>query len=436
MNTKSISIKLIFLSMLLMMMAHSAYSERLKVHPSEQVAMDALIKRIGVNEDDITSGGSKRQLEEYDEYFQTGIRYFHEPNAITDPDISVITNENGYVSRLRVYDANLTDVKEISSFKSLKILELKRNNLTSLKNISKLNELVRLNIIGNHDLHELSDIRDMPNLVEIKAITLDSVNLNGMTNLPKLKRFLCDSCEVSNISPLRQFPSLKVIKMEMNGKTFESLKGLTNLEELVVKSPNLIDISALNSLKSLRKVDIHRAAITDLPLSPSLVNLEELRVGDAPIKALPNLSKFSKLKTISFFGTEIESVDSINSLDYLEEVRLSRNVKMKKVVNLVNLPKLEKLSIRYGPLETFETGPLPSLQKLNLSDTNISELKNFEYYPQLRELNIMGTKVKSLKGIEKAKSLFRVSNDYELMDDPENVEVLDALRENFLKKYN
>jgi hypothetical protein len=274
----------------------------------------------------------------------------------------------------------------------------------------------------------------LPELIEIKANTLKNISIMNMKNLPKLESFLCGLCIVDDINPLADFRNLKILKLGMIQKTINPFRSLSKIEFLDINGDNLIDVSAVNSMKELKSLNMRRINIEELKLDRSLINIEKIIIGDSKLKALPDVSGFNNLKELTVYGSDISDVNTVHDMNKLEVLSLVRNLNMKKVTNLKNLPNLKELEMNLSPLEEYETGDLPSLEELNLSKTNITKLSGFENFPNLRRLILNETKVKSLKGIEKAPSLHWVQTDYEVKQDPENIKVLRQLRENRYKR--
>ena len=313
-------------------------------------------------------------------------------------------------------------------------MEITSNDLTNLNGLNKLKKIKNLKILGNKKLIDIGGINNLPNLVEIDAVTLKNISIKGMKNLPKLERFLCDSCLIDDIAPLSDFTNLKILKMKTSGVDINSIRKLKNLEFLRVEGENLENISSVNAFRNIEVIYIPKSRVKELKLDASLSNLRKIIIGDSNLRQLPNVSGFKSLKELTVFGTEIGNVDTVHDLENLEELSLVRNKNMRKVINLINLPNLKQLELENSPLDIFETSTLPSLEELKLSKTNINNLMDFENYPSLRRLIINDTKIKSLKGIEKAPMLYSVQADYDVKNDPENEKILRSLRQNIFKR--
>jgi len=429
---KCVFIKSVFL-LLVVLLSNNTLADRLLVHKDEQVAMDELMKKLGVDENNISIGKKKHDINYYSDYFDAGTRYYHKNKGMFG--FSVITNDKGHVARLVIRGANIGDISDILAFKQLVILEIISTDIASLDGIEYLKYLVRLEVVDNKQLTNLNGIKNLHDLTEIYVGIRKNVKLSNMKNLPKLREFLCGSCMIDDVSIFSEMKELKVFKAGIKQADINSLSGLKNIEVLEIGGESLVDVSAVNNMPKLKHLKISETSLKELKLNGSTPDLEYFRIVGAPITELPNFRKFKKLKELSIVDTNVSEVSAIHSLPELENLVFSGNKKLKSISNIKNLPKLKYLRATNRVTNDFRSGSLPSLEELDLSSTGLTELSGFENYPNLRRLILNDTKVKSFKGLEKAASLYWVQSDYEVMSIPENVKIIRGLRRNRIKRY-
>jgi len=430
-NMKSQIIRLFILSIAVLFTGLS-YAERLLVHKDEQKAMDALMKKLGVDERNITVGKRSYEINRYSDYFKAGTRYYHKGEG--ELGFSVITDELGHVAFLAIRSADIDDISGILSFKNLVYFDLSASGVSSLKGIENLKRLARLEITGNDKLTDLNGIRNLPVLREVDATTLKNIEVSGMTNLPKLEDFICDFCLVDNISVFSKMRSLRVLRTKIKQKNIDPLSALKKLEVLAIGGENLEDISIVRTLPKLKHLEVLDSSVENLHLDNSTPDLEFLYLLNSPIYELPDISQLKKLKKLMITGTNIKNVNSVHSLPELKYFSIARCKNLKRIYNLHDLPELEELKAYNGGVDEIETGYLPSLKELTLSKINITKMPNFENFPKLRKLKIEGSNnIKSLSGIEKSNSLLWVHADYEVRSDPENAKLIRGLIKNRIK---
>ncbi len=405
-------------------------ADKVVVHPDEQVAMDALLNRLGILPGQIEKFSYVKKEERYmDSYLIKNRFQYH---AEYQGGISIDTNEHNRVANLRVSWTDLSDLNEISQFRDLMFLVLNSNKFTSLDGLSNLNKLKFLDVVGNELLTDLSGINNLGELKEIDAGVVKGKTIKGMKNLPSLEIFSCNRCKLNNIEPIGEFKNLKVLKLGTTVKTLAPLKNLKKLEELDVTGNNLVDISAVNGMTSIKSIIIHGSLLEEVVLSKNLVNLEYLRIIDSKLKKLPDFSAFKNMGRISIVRSNITSVEGIHGLNKLTELSLIANEKLTSVSSLKDLPMLKILEVERTPITSLGTGVFPNLVELDISGTNITKLENFSNYPKLSKLFLNKTKVTSLEGAEDAPYLWHVQTDYSLRTG-ENAKILRRLAKRFNK---
>jgi Leucine-rich repeat (LRR) protein len=142
---------------------------------------------------------------------------------------------------------SISDLTGIECLSNLQEADLRYNLITDLDPLSDLTDLVTLDLYGNY---EISDIRA----------------LSGLTNLRSLS---LSSRQISDISSLSGLTSLEILHLvgRPSGSPLidiSVLSGLINLKELNLRGNQISDISALSSLTSLRELDLNENQISDL----------------------------------------------------------------------------------------------------------------------------------------------------------------------------
>lgn len=408
----------------------SAYAERLKVHPSEQAAIDSIIKKIGADEKYMTIRSGWYPYQEYYEGIDVGTQYFYKKPSNRKEILHVVTDNNGYVSLLVVSNFKANIFEEIRQFKNLVFLSISESDIESVDDISSLKNLEFIKLSLNDNLSKLGGIRNLNNLKFVYIGSGDKVkSINGMNNLPKLEEFYCESCMITDISPLTTAKNLRILKIGMLGKTLDPLNSATKMEEIQIRSETLFDVSAIQNMKNLKNLYFWSANFEQLKIGPNLNGLKKLHIVNTPLKKVPDVSGLKQLKELVIAGTEVGDVSTINNLPQLELLSLIRNRNFRKITSLKNLPSLKVLELDDQPLEYYETGVLPSLKELDLSRTNIKRLTGFEKFPNLNRLTINNTKLQTVDGIQKSESLPYITSDNTLPYTEKDRAILDAMHE-------
>ncbi|MFZ4929037.1 leucine-rich repeat domain-containing protein [Chryseobacterium sp. Mn2064] len=216
------------------------------------------------------------------------------------------------------YEVSVQTAESIMTLKNLKKLDISVEktkqilNIGSLKNLEFLIFNSNIGFTGFEHLKKLRsldtscsrkfDINSMPKMKSLKRLNLSSygykikglsqfpnlefLKLNGVKKLElktlrKLKVLDLDNSEIKNFSSFEIQPSVE--KLDLS-----SLQGKINLKE-IAKFPNLKwltllesyelnNISGLEPLKKLERLDLHQTKVTDVRVLNTLPNLKEVNL--------------------------------------------------------------------------------------------------------------------------------------------------------------
>ena len=90
----------------------------------------------------------------------------------------------GKVTKLALYNNQLTDVKGLEKLTQLKSLNLHGNKLTDVKDLEKLTQLRELDL----DFNKLTDVKGLEKLTQLRELDLDFNKLTDVKGLEKLKQ--------------------------------------------------------------------------------------------------------------------------------------------------------------------------------------------------------------------------------------------------------
>ncbi len=443
MNNYKISILSICLFLVSVLICINVNAVAIEIHPDEKPHLDALFKRLNLDFNKIVisemkSGKiTKKNTNYYRDFGDYKTYYFYDVKFGGSQTITLITDLDNRISFLRIVETDLVDLREVQNFKSLKWLNVHVTNIKSLRGISKLKKLERLDFLGNDNINSLSEIKDLPRLKIINSDTNSSItDISGMRNLPALNVFLCRSCEIDNVESLSKFTSLEKLELGINANSLDPLRSLKNLKFLKTTSLVLKEIDAINDMASLEKVWFRGGKAEALNISKTLPNLKSLRFLDNPLKQLPDLSKLPALEVFSVVRSNISKVDLPSDLHKLKVLKFIGNDNLKTIPKISSIPNLEKLTLTKSAFESVEIDHLPSLQVLDLSNTNITQLGDFSRFPSLTELKLFNTKVISLKPLLDAPKLWSVVLDRSARGIPNVSLITQALKVNAVLRYD
>ena len=229
-------------------------------------------------------------------------------NQITD--IESCFNSRETLEYIDFNDNLATSLSALQTFTSLKYLDISNNEIKNIDFISGVFTLETLKLNNN----KLEVFRD---------------GLSGLNNLTELALGYTglSFTDIRSLSYINQLVSLDISD---STPTIDLLKNYTNLETLIMKDCKLYnqDLSKLNSLVNLKKLDLSNNKLEELQLTnkinPEALNkIEYFGIGGNEINAIPAfVADFPQLKTLDLTDSyNLNEITSINDLN-IEELIL------------------------------------------------------------------------------------------------------------------
>jgi len=218
---------------------------------------------------------------------------------------------------VRLRGRGLTKIPDLSGIPSLVNLDINFSRLRSLNGIEKIPSLEKLNIVANRE--NINDITALRKNKKLKSIWfsegLYNIDFNVLKDLPELEYLLVQGCGEVDLSGIDQLMSIRKLELISNiSKETEELSVFKNLER----------IGRIISLKELY-ID---ESITSIEFLAGNINMEKLTlIADEeredywteklPLDVKP-LSKLNKLKRLVIRGFELKNADALEALPELE----------------------------------------------------------------------------------------------------------------------
>ena len=311
------------------------------------------------------------------------------------------------------------DLAGITSLTKLKTLSIKCNKTTfeHFNVLSGMPQIENLSFEYVDDLKTLDFVKNMPYL---KSLSIDScpvVKLNGLKNCISLTSLTLDRCgdltDVSALATLKSLKKLSISAIWNYNITFPNLSKLTALSDVDIRARDLSIIAGMSSIKRLAIEDVGNESYSFRPLA-GMKNLEELTLYDYDWLIKPDmaqyLSKLPKLRTINFGYGSIAHYGDYTDVFSLPQVT--------KIVSFS--PKSDGSGINYIILSVKSLKDNKVLKELDLSGTEIYNNdvdkgstdkfgvyanKFLSHFPNLKKLNLSDTYIDNLDFVDKMPSL-------------------------------
>ncbi|CAL6075957.1 Conserved_hypothetical protein [Hexamita inflata] len=195
----------------------------------------------------------------------------------------------------------ITDIDELSTFVSLKELNLSQNKNVNINSIKHLTQLTKLSL-ENCKLANIQNISFVINLTDLN-LNENQVDITPLSNLSQLNNLYLFGCGLANvqISPFQNLLQLVYLQLEANEiYDISILSKLINLKDLELQCNNINDISSLQNLENLIFLDISHCEIKYFSVLRKLINLEELYMCENRYFDISQIQYLVKLRKLDY----------------------------------------------------------------------------------------------------------------------------------------
>jgi internalin A len=180
-------------------------------------------------------------------------------------------------------------------FPQVEWLSFTDNNVTSLEFVKYLPKLEELHA----QLNPIKSIDPLKgkNLKVLKVGSRESeFNISVLSDMKNLE-ILRIGGDYDDLSTLANLTKLRELSVRVNPNNLCVINNLVNLRELYIYNSNLTDISCLNNLKGITRLNLDNNRLTSVEdIANNFPNLETLSIEGNPITDLSPLTKLTKLR--------------------------------------------------------------------------------------------------------------------------------------------
>lgn len=368
---------------------------------------------------DIENAISPEQITElglYDVHFSaSGLSAFTNVESLY-LDSTMLTDISGIselpnLKKLTIMDADyIDDLSALYQATQLESLYIESNALRDVSFLTKFDNLTELTIIGSKvlDFTPLAECTGLESLYLLKNYeTTDYAFVNGLTGLKEfglMTSFDFDDSDMPDLSALSNVTKLYLGKYE----SFDNLKYMTNVEELIIDDGGYGDFGSNNSL--LQLPNLRSLTLKNSSVSPEMIQqiseVEGLEYLDlyssylwsdiSPIFNLPNLQELY-LNYASFMlntdavaeNEHLRVLDMGNAVVYknnADQWANKENIDVKRLQEaLTNLHGMEELTLEDLTMDSVDfAGGMGNLKMLNITDNYVTSLAPLANLPKLQ----------------------------------------------------
>jgi Leucine-rich repeat (LRR) protein len=290
-----------------------------------------------------------------------------------------------------------------------------------IKSNEDKNDRIKKGILDNHAYWEFSKKFYIQNMGQVEFLINEFSQDEIAEYIERLEIYFRTTN--TDLMFLENFPQLK--GLELSGDTIgniDAIKYLHNLEELKISSPNVVDISPIANLVSLKSLSLlYTNNINDISPIANLNSLKKLvlwsleKVSD--ISAISNLENLEDLD-ISYMHGEYYKWDNIVNFNPIFDIiglkRLTLNFNMEKdITNIGKLQNLEQLDISINSQTEFNSlSNLTKLRVLNIYYGFFDDVSPLLKLPNLEKIDFGGRNFVDIAPLAASNSLKEVRMDF------------------------
>lgn len=313
-------------------------------------------------------------------------------------DSSTYKSREQFEATIRNIKLDITsrDGRDIMLFSSLTELHLESCVSMRMEYLTGLQMLKSLEIYTGSSERNLQPFGALPHLEQLSIGGSGIESLEGITQLPGLKKLELSKTSISDISILSSLKQIESIALRDNDqlKTLEALGSMTQLKQLTVVGETVFNLSALASLHNLESLVVHDTATKDISFVSSLPKLRHLSLqGNNKLKNIGALTKLTNLEQLQLDAGNMDSLSPLTGMTNLRMLKLRNAQDLSPVRKMIKLRNLE-ITNSFGTKDLSPLANLTELEDLNLSNnTSIEKVKALSSLSKLKTLNLSKSEI-------------------------------------------
>ncbi|CAL5983521.1 Conserved_hypothetical protein [Hexamita inflata] len=243
-------------------------------------------------------------------------------------------------------------------------------------------------------------------MTQLEVLTLNCrlSNVDALKYLINLQQLcICSNTPNMESIPIQYLTQLVVLRLKCQKINVDGLKMLKNLKELDLSYNMNIDITPLQYIPQITKLDLSSCSLKSIEVLKVLINLKYLS-----LKSNRIVQELNQLQKRNFYGNRLIDLSNnvlqfescglryVNFLEYLinlKELDLSYNMNI-DITPLQYIPLITKLDLSSCELKSIEVlEALVNLKDLSLQSNQIIYISPLKKLNQLQKLNVQGNRL-------------------------------------------
>lgn len=286
------------------------------------------------------------------------------------------------ITELGLYNVHFS-ASGLSAFTNIESLYLDSSMLSDINGISELPNLKKLTIMDGDYIDDLSALYQATQLESLYIESNSLRDVNFLTKFDNLKELTIVGSKVLDFTPLAECTGLESLYLLENYETtdYEFVKGLTGLKEFGLMTSFNFDDSDMPDLSALSNVTkLYLGNFESFDNLKYMTNVEELIIDDGgygdfgssnSLLQLPNLRSLTLING-SISPEMLEQIAEVEGLEYLD---FYSSYLWSDISPIMNMPNLQELRLDYASfmLDTDNVAESEHLRILDMSNAMISK---------------------------------------------------------------
>lgn len=300
------------------------------------------------------------------------------------------------IDSLSLDDKYLNNGTPLKKFKSLKYLDVSKNLLTNTEFVESMKELEYLNIADS----PIKSITGLENNLQLQSLILNNTNIEDLTpirGLSKLQLLEVEQTLITDLevkSCLSQNPNTVIIYqtatlkewwsgLSTNWKTAFEIESFSSYEvhrliesrDVSVSGSNITSLEPLDAFINLERVFLDRVGINNIQMLTKHSKLRSLSFTNSPLQSLEGILQFSQLESLDISNTAVDDLKTISKLSTLKHLNCS-GTGVKNLKPLTRIYGLENLNISNTGIWRLDwLYPMYDFKKLICNNTKLNKQK-------------------------------------------------------------
>ncbi len=245
----------------------------------------------------------------------------------------------------------------------------------------------------------------------------DSTDLRWYTGMTKLTGSSLGELDYSFLAAMPELQSLDLEGCVLSTEDLRQIASCKKLEVLVLANCGLSDLEPLREMESLRVLDLSENSVSAMGPVAALPRLEELYLGHNAVTTVPSLLGLSALRILDLSFNAIEYAGGVSACTGLERLNLEHN-RLSSAVSISALKELVWLNLSYNAIvDAGALAPCTKLESFLMTDNKLTDVDFLSQCPNIREVNIDYNDVKAVPAFQTDCSLERFSAAHNFLED-------------------